>query len=438
MILKPWEVIEQLEATDSRKEKEAILQSLLLYSPHDLEFWEGCNLALNPRKTYGIKKVPISEVDGPGVSFLEFYNILHHLHERSLTGNTAIGTINNVMSQCKKDQWNYWYRRILIKDLKCGVTETTINKVRPKTVPIFSCQLANDASGDDRKLKGRVLLDYKLDGVRALAVVRKVESSTSPDVTIFSRNGKVFDNFTLIEAALSKLDISDWGSGVVFDGEITSANFQKLMTQVHRKQNIDTSDAVFNVFDFIPMSDFYMGLYMRPQSARRTALEAILEQNKDDCVQLLPYTFADLSTAEGLEILEDLRTSARLKKLEGIMVKKYDAYYEAKRNDNWLKIKPNISVDLAIVGFEEGTGRNLGRLGAMICEGEDQGRKIRVNVGSGYSDDLREEIWKNREKLLGEIVEVRADAVSQNQDGTYSLRFPRFLRFRGFGPGEKM
>jgi hypothetical protein len=26
----------------------------------------------------------------------------------------------------------------------------------------------------------------------------------------------------------------------------------------------------------------------------------------------------------------------------------------------------------------------------------------------------------------------------QNQDGTYSLRFPRFVRFRGFEPGEKL
>jgi DNA ligase-1 len=61
-----------------------------------------------------------------------------------------------------------------------------------------------------------------------------------------------------------------------------------------------------------------------------------------------------------------------------------------------------------------------------------------VNVGSGFSDSNRSDFWDSRDSLAGQIVEVRADAVTQNQDGTYSLRFPRFLRFRGFTAGEKI
>ena len=103
-----------------------------------------------------------------------------------------------------------------------------------------------------------------------------------------------------------------------------------------------------------------------------------------------------------------------------------------------MKWKPTISVDLEIVGFEEGTGRNEGRMGAIICEGEDNGRRIRVNVGSGFSDSNRDEYWTSRNELLGHLVEVQADAVTQNQDGSYSLRFPRFLRFRDFEAGDKL
>jgi DNA ligase-1 len=66
------------------------------------------------------------------------------------------------------------------------------------------------------------------------------------------------------------------------------------------------------------------------------------------------------------------------------------------------------------------------------------GEKIRVNVGSGFSDGDRDEYWLNRDTLLGNVVEVEADVVTQNQDGSYSLRFPRFMRFRGFEPGEKL
>ena len=82
--------------------------------------------------------------------------------------------------------------------------------------------------------------------------------------------------------------------------------------------------------------------------------------------------------------------------------------------------------------------RSVGRLGALVCEGVDDGKAIRVNVGSGFSDGDRVGFWSARDKLLSQLVEVRADAVTQNQDGTYSLRFPRFLRFRGFERGEKL
>jgi DNA ligase-1 len=87
---------------------------------------------------------------------------------------------------------------------------------------------------------------------------------------------------------------------------------------------------------------------------------------------------------------------------------------------------------------EEGTGRNVGRLGALVCEGVDDDKTISVNVGSGFSDNDRDSYWQERDTVVGQVVEVRADAVTQNQDGTYSLRFPRFLRFRGFKAGEKI
>jgi DNA ligase-1 len=120
------------------------------------------------------------------------------------------------------------------------------------------------------------------------------------------------------------------------------------------------------------------------------------------------------------------------------MIKDIDAKYECKRSASWLKMKPFIEVSLEVTDVEEGTGRNAGRLGALVCSGQDDGKSITVNVGSGFSDSDRTEFWDGRDSLAGQIVEVRADAVTQNQDGTYSLRFPRFLRFRGFRAGEKI
>lgn len=120
------------------------------------------------------------------------------------------------------------------------------------------------------------------------------------------------------------------------------------------------------------------------------------------------------------------------------MIKDVTAPYVTKRDEAWLKLKPALTVDLVVVGLEEGTGRNEGRLGALVCEGEDDGRLIRVNVGSGFSDTDRDEFWRDSETVVDMVAEVQADSITQNQDGTYSLRFPRFVRFRGFEAGEKL
>jgi DNA ligase 1 len=118
------------------------------------------------------------------------------------------------------------------------------------------------------------------------------------------------------------------------------------------------------------------------------------------------------------------------------MIKDPNGKWEGKRSVAWLKQKPFIEVSLAVIETEEGTGRNVGKMGALVCEGTEDGKLIRVNVGSGFTDKDRDEFWSC--KVDGQVIEVRADAITQNQDGTYSLRFPRFMRFRGFKAGEKI
>ena len=443
--MKPWEIIKQLESTNSRLDKERILQGVLLRQPEDKEFWDGVRMALDALTTFGVKQVPIKEdVDGPGLDYDSFSLATTGLVSRSVTGNVARDMIARMAQSATRDQWNNWYRRILIKDLRCGVTETTINKVRPNTVQVFSCQLAKDAADNEKKLTGVKQLDFKLDGVRVLAVIEvmNLSAKTVPThkVTLYSRNGKVFENFTHIENQLLS-GAQHLTTGWVLDGEVTSTTFQALMTQARRKKDADASDAVFNLFDAIPLSDFLKGKHTTSQHHRSLALRALMNHFEDcESIRMLDFKTVDLDTSEGQETLENMRDEAAKLGLEGVMVKDAHAPYECKRTDAWLKIKPNITVDLTVTALEEGTGRNEGRLGAMVCEGVDQGRQIKVNVGSGFSDTQRTQFWNqlNRKDVVGQIVEVRADAVTQNQDGSYSLRFPRFIRFRGFEAGEKM
>ena len=157
-------------------------------------------------------------------------------------------------------------------------------------------------------------------------------------------------------------------------------------------------------------------------------------------VNLVEYVKIDLSDEDGQKQFADYNKICIDKGYEGIMIKPVNGAYECKRSTLWLKVKPFIEVSLTVKAVEEGTGRNVGKLGALIVEGTDAGKFIKTNVGSGLTDSNRDDFWKAKEKLIEQVVEIRADAITQNQDAKdeYSLRFPRFLRFRGFEIGEKM
>ena len=429
-----------LESHPSRLNKEAII--LAIAEEGCDEFFEGCRLALDPMITFGLKQIPEkTDEDGPGMAWESFTLALTGFVTRQITGNSARDMIQTMMKSATKAEWNGWYRRILIKDMRAGFSEKTINKVVEKkyaqyAIPVFGCQLAHDSANHESKVTGKKLIEVKLDGVRVITIVR-----TDGRVDMFSRNGKELANFPhVVEQISSIVKQSPPPYDLVLDGEIMSSSFQDLMTQVHRKSDVKANDAVLNLFDFIPLENFEQGVWNRTQTIRSQMVQAWVNTNHQAMpnVKALAFESVDLDTAEGQLRFKEINAQAVAGGYEGIMIKDPLAGYECKRSVAWLKLKPFIEVSLEVTDVEEGTGRNVGRLGALVCGGQDDGKQITVNCGSGFSDDDRIEFWNRRSVLLGEIVEVRADAITQNQDGTYSLRFPRFKGFRGFVPGEKL
>jgi DNA ligase-1 len=283
---------------------------------------------------------------------------------------------------------------------------------------------------------GQKIIEVKLDGVRVLTIVY-------PDgrVDQFSRNGKELLNFPHVKEQFARV-LAEGGVSqpTVFDGEIMSSSFQDLMKQVHRKSDVKSNDAVLNLFDIIPLDDFEKGICATPQETRSQFLKVWYGTWSDKLpnVAVVGQERVDLDTDAGQKRYKEINAQAIAGGYEGIMLKEPNAPYEVKRSVAWLKLKPFIEVSLEVTDVEEGTGKNVGRLGAFVCSGHDDGKDIVVNVGSGFSDDQRIEFWRLRGEIVGNIVEVRADAITQNQDGSYSLRFPRFLRFRGFTVGEKI
>ena len=431
---KPWEVVAELEATASRLEKEAIIKRES--DAGNDELFAGFRLAYDAMITFGVKKIEEKTGDGRGMAYTSFKTFADKLSDRHLTGNSALTTVAFIRMNSTEAQWNQWYRRILIKDMRCGVSETTINKIADSKyhVPVFECQLAFDGAKHEGRVSGEKLIEVKLDGVRVITIVYP-----SGQVDQYSRNGKELVNFEEVKRQIAKHAIF-FKEPMVLDGEIMSGNFQDLMKQIHRKSDARADDAVLNLFDILPLKEFQAGVSIKTQHQRSAHLRAWYSSIADHMpnVSVLGQELVDLDTNEGRGRFTEINAEAIAGGYEGIMIKDPEAVYECKRSVAWLKQKPFIEVSLSVVNIEEGTGKNEGRTGALVCEGVDDGQAIRVNVGSGLSDELRDAIWADRGNVVGQVVEVRADAVTQNQDGTYSLRFPRFKTFRGFAPGEKL
>jgi len=466
---KPWDVLAELAATDSKTEKQSIIAREAKAKNED--FFQGVGLALDNMVTFGVKKVDAKVGNGKGLKADEFFKLCEDLGARRLTGDAARNAIAVLATKATEEEWNGWYRRILQKDLKAGFSESTLNKVCEKNYPdyavaVFECQLAKDCvdedgAVDESLLNGKKQIDVKLDGMRVITIVYP-----GGRVDQTSRNGKELLNFGVVKSQIAKTAKS-FKVPMVLDGEIMSASFQDMMRQARRKTNVQANDSVLHLFDILPLSEFLAGKSKLKQAARSAALiawgdkfDAVL-----DNVEIVGQEVVDLDTKEGQKRLLEINKKALAGKYEGVMLKDVDALYECKRSKNWLKMKPFIEESLTVVEIEKGKAGSKfeNTLGAMVCEGVVDGKNVRVHVGGGYSIQLRAQLYAthtgkaqtwlkkaggkwvtmteqpSKGKIVGLIAEVRADALTKSEDSdTWSMRFPRFKTFRGTKAGEKL
>ena len=171
---KNWKIIKELESNNSRLFKEGIIEKIA--KQDNDEFFIGCKLALDKLVSFGIKQIPNSSKSGKGLKWNEFLLMTEQFLTRKITGNSARDLLLHNMEKSEMNEWNFWYRRILLKDLQCGVSEKTINNVINRidkhkySIPVFACMLAHDSNNHQKKLIGEKFLDFKLDGVRVISI----------------------------------------------------------------------------------------------------------------------------------------------------------------------------------------------------------------------------------------------------------------------------
>ncbi|MBS4893752.1 MAG: hypothetical protein KHZ90_08255 [Veillonella parvula] len=307
---------------------------------------------------------------------------------------------------------------IITKDLKCGITAKTINKVFKGLIREFNVMLASGYFKDDndKKVKGDFILTTKLDGIRNVVI------KENGVCKLFSRQGQVMEGFIEIEEEFKLLP-----DNMVYDGELllkddkglASDDLYRETMKVVRKDGIK-KNVEFHVFDVLPLEEFQKGKSKSKCIDRKKLLNSLLADRGFKRIIEVPMLYVGNDKNKIMELLDEAKRNNE----EGIMLNKCDGLYECKRSKEILKVKQFNDGDMRVIDIIEGDGKNKGKLGAITVEFEYEGRIHTCDVGSGFEDEEREKYFKNKNLLIGKIVTIKYFEISKNQQGGFSLRFP--------------
>jgi DNA ligase 1 len=418
MLDKVVSVFKQIQATSSRTEKEVILKA----NKDNTDFRKILEFLYNPFALTGIKAkklVKFAHFKSDDVrQFADVFEAIEYIKENNTGRDEDVKAIANFINQHEGEVHDF-LQDLFTKDFKCGITSKTINKVYGKgTIPEFNVMLAKSYFDEEEKVTGEFFVTEKLDGIRCVAIKQ------DDNVKFFSRQGQEIDGLVEIEE-----ELMNFPDNFVYDGELLLENpdnlpsdelfrkTQKVVSKDGEKTNIN-----FHLFDMLTVEEFLAGKSNVKYSVRREKLQKLFEDSKEKRVKLLPVLYRGSDKAEIIRLLNEINSQGK----EGIMVNLANGYYVTKRTNALLKVKKMHTVDLRVIGYEEGTGKNEGTLGALVVDYKG----YVVKVGSGYTDADRNLIWSMRDDMIGKIIEVQYFEESSNQDGGISLRFPVFKRIR--------
>jgi len=291
-----------------------------------------------------------------------------------------------------------------------------------KVIEDFPVMLASPQKFLDR-IKFPAIVQEKMDGMRCNIIKRKGH------VYVYSRNGKLMDMHGRFKSFLHQT-VDD----VVLDGELLVYGAKSELLDRKTGNGIlhkavvgtisseETRQVMASVWDAIPYEHWIRGECDIPYDKRFVALVDMVQ----GWSQGHPVSIKVVNNIEEAEKYYHYILSVGG---EGIILKNIKHPWEDKRSRNCVKMKPVSEIDLKIVDVIEGEGKYTGMFGKFICENKD--RTISVGVGTGYSDQQREDFWKIRKELIGKICAVKYNTMITRKDKDIkSLFLPVFVEIR--------
>jgi len=422
MDYKVKELFELLASTGSSLAK----RDILIENSENEQFTRFINYLLNPFLITGISEKKINkETDKqPTVFFESFTDLMEYIFENNTGSDEVIANIREFLNT-QDDEMREFYASIITKSAKLGCDVKSVNKAFGKQfIPQWEVQQSYSIEKYKLKDDEWFALSLKLNGVRG----------TFYDGKIFSRQGKEISGLDHIIADIEQVfsDADEW----VFDGELVRKNVDgisdnenfRIGTGLLGQDDADKSSMQFVIFDLLPKNEFQNGESNLTYKKRLVSLIEL--KNRITELSLESIMIVDvLYTGTDVSIIDTLLDEMVSEDKEGLMLNR-DSKYACKRHNGILKVKRFYTVDLMITDVEEGSGRNVGRLGAFVVDYKGNV----LNVGSGFSDEQREDYWSRKDELLGRVIEVKyKEESSDKKTGLLSLQFPIFVTMREEG-----
>lgn len=279
------------------------------------------------------------------------------------------------------------------------------------------------ACEDITKLKYPMLLSEKLDGIRA----------SVHNGVVMSRSMKPIPS-KVVQEKFGKLEYEGYDGEIIYgwknDKDVFNKSTRACMTHEFPCEfSVDKLN--FYIFDLISEQPYVM------------RYDSITENFEDNVYRAWStYVKSPEEVSEHEEAL--LEAGA-----EGIMLRDPEGKYKQGRSTLkegiLLKVKRFTDEEAVVVGFEEkmhnaneATTGELGQtkrsshqenmvpcntLGALVVSSEKWGE---FKIGTGFDDDLRQEIWDNRENVMGKLVKFKYFETGVKD----KPRFPVFLGWR--------
>lgn len=393
-------IFKQIQNTSSTNEKKAIIAA-----NKDNELFKRCLVfLLDSNIVTGISDKKLNKFVGmSGTELNSFEEVMKYLSDFNSGSDMDIGTVQGFIEN-QPEEYQDFYKQMVTKKFRLGCDKKVVNSVISGLIPTFDVMLGTPIEKCKLNPNEPISISRKLNGTRTAFVGNRC----------MTRQGKEYKGLDHIISDLKNMGYEN----MFVDGELIYKNKEGLSdseafqkgTGIAMSKDSDKSQLKLVVFDIFPLSEFWTGKsnlsYFDRKRIYLKQFENNLKYNPTENLEIVPIVYEGTDHSEIWKWLD----YAEAHDWEGCMIN-LDAQYECKRVKTLIKVKKFFDISLSVIDIEEGTGRNKGKLGAIVCKYYDN----IVNVGSGFTDSQRIYYWQHKDKMLDRIVDVKYKEITTDK-----------------------